>query len=412
MFAAWLLIRLSKTGDPSTIAMRGAMGSALGTGSGVLIALLFLLLVLYRHNSRIREGLENGDKGTYHILTDKESMRVILTVVTPFILSTFIYNFSTSLNQTIYTKIMKLHYQMTEARIATNYGIFAGKAVVIANIPIALASAMSSAIIPSISSAFAAGNTERSKKQVDTAIRATMTIAIPSAIGLCALAEPVTGLLFPQKMSLETASLLLMSISVTVIFYSLSTLTNAVLQGIGKVNTPVRHAAAALVVQTLVLVLLLRYTGLGLYSLSVAMIVYSFLMCILNQIAVKKALGYKQEIIRTFILPTYASMLMGTFAHIAYRITKEYAHSRILSLMLTLVIAVGIYAILMIRSGAILREELQQLPKGVAIEKILDKLGLLQVADRRVARYRKRKAEREAKKTSNKVNERKGDSQS
>ncbi len=398
VFAAWLLIRLSGAADPSVIAMRGAMGSALGTGSGVLIALCFLLFILQRYNGRIRDGLKNGDKGAYHILTNKESMKVILTVVTPFILSTFIYNFSTSLNQTIYTKIMKLHYHMTEARIATNYGIFAGKAVVIANIPIALASAMSSAIIPSISSAFAAGDRERSKRQVETAIRATMTIAIPSAVGLCALAEPVTGLLFPQKLSLETASFLLMSISVTVIFYSLSTLTNAVLQGIGRVNTPVRHAAAALVVQTVVLVILLRFTDLGLYALSIAMIVYSFLMCVLNQIAVKKALGYKQEIIRTFILPIYASMLMGTFAHISYRVIKEYAHSRILSLMLTLVIAVGIYAILMIRSGAVLRSELQQLPKGDRIERILDKMGLLQVADRRVARYRKRKAEREAKK--------------
>ena len=70
-------------------------------------------------------------------------------------------------------------------------------------------------------------------------------------------------------------------------------------------------------------------------------------------------------------------------------------------MVLTLMIAVGIYAILMIRSGAILREELPGIPKGDKIEKILDKLGLLQVADRRVARYRKRKAEREAKKAKN-----------
>ncbi|MCR5418049.1 MAG: polysaccharide biosynthesis protein [Lachnospiraceae bacterium] len=388
--AAWLLIRLTTSTDKSFLAMRGAMGSALGTGCGVLIAFIFLAVTLYRYKDRIKASLK-PEKEDYHLMDNREVLKVILTVVTPFILSTFIYNFSTSLNQTIYTKIMKLHFGMSEARIATNYGIFAGKAVVLANIPIALASAMSSAIIPSISSAYAAKDLDRTRQQVDTAIRATMLISIPSAIGLAALAQPVTRLLFPQKESLETASLLLMSISITVVFYALSTLTNAVLQGIGKVNTPVHHATAALIVQTFVLVLLLRRFGFGLYSLSMAMIVYSFLMCVLNQIAVRKALSYKQEIIKTFIIPTYAAMLMGTFAHVAYRVIYERVGSSALSLLCAILIAVGIYLILVLRTGGITRDEIRGIPKGAVIEKVLDKTGLLRAAEARFARYERHK---------------------
>ncbi len=396
VFAAWLLIRLTTDNNPSVVAMRGAMGSAMGTGCGVLVALIFLAVTAYRYRERIKAAFPQ-QKEDCHILTNKETLGVILTVVTPFILSTFIYNFSTSLNQTIYSRIMKHHVGMSEALIATNYGIFAGKAVVIANIPIALASAMSSAIIPSISSAFAAGNREKARNQVGTAVRATMLISIPSAVGLAALAEPVTRLLFPQKSSLETASLLLMSISVTVVFYALSTLTNAVLQGIGQVNTPVHHAAAALVIQTLVLVGLLLFSDLGLYSLSAAMIIYSFLMCVMNQLAVRKHLQYRQEIIRTFIIPLYASMMMGTFAHIAHRIIYERIHSNVVALLLSMIIAVGIYAILVLRAGGITRSEIRSLPKGQMVEKVLDKTGLLTAAEKREKRIkelRKRRAER------------------
>ena len=45
----------------------------------------------------------------------------------------------------------------------------------------------------------------------------------------------------------------------------LSTISNAVLQGIGKVNLPVVNAAVALVIQTVVLVPLLLATDLGLF---------------------------------------------------------------------------------------------------------------------------------------------------
>ena len=163
---------------------------------------------------------------------------------------------------------MKHMYHFSASQIAINYGIFAGKAVVIANIPIAISSAMSSAVIPSISGAFARGDQEKAKQQIATAVKVTMMISIPCAIGLAALAEPVTRLLFPQKVSLQLASDLLRSICVTVVFYALSTLTNAVLQAIGKVNTPVRHAAAALIIQTIVLVVLLCFTNFGVQALA------------------------------------------------------------------------------------------------------------------------------------------------
>ena len=385
ILAAFLLMKFAVVDNVSDLAMRGAMGSALGTGSGVLIALIFLAFCLFRYHNKIMETLP-PDRPHARGLTDKQAFGVILSVVTPFILSTFIYNFSTSLNQTIYTKIMKLQYSMHQSQIAINYGIFAGKAVVIANIPIALSSAMSSAIIPSISASFAKGDEDKAKEQIATAVKATMLIAIPSAVGIAALAEPITGLLFPQKQSLSLASMLLVSISITIIFYSLSTLTNAVLQGMGKVNTPVKHAAAALVVQTIVLVLLLKFTGMGLYSLSIAMVVYSFLMCILNQLAVKRALDYRQEVFKTFIIPFYAAALMGTFAHAAYRVIHDLSGSRILSLFLAVLFSIGVYVILVLRHGGITEKELSRLPKGRMVLSVLKKLRLMYDPEKSVHR--------------------------
>ena len=60
--------------------------------------------------------------------------------------------------------------------------------------------------------------------------------------------------------------------SVSVIFYSLSTITNGVLQGIGKPAIPVRHACISLVINVAVLAILAKFTPLGIYSVLFATI--------------------------------------------------------------------------------------------------------------------------------------------
>lgn len=375
LLAAHLLIQTVLSQSETTRAIYGAVGSALGTGSGVLIALLFMWGIYGLNRKLIMKRVRSDVK--HDELSYGQIFGIIFGMVTPFILSTFIYNFSTSLNQTIYTKVCMYVMHMAEAEIAVNYGVFAGKAVVISNIPIAIASSMSAAMIPSISASYAQGDRERSRHQVHVAVQTTMLISIPCAFGMLALAQPITELLFPQKESLLLASALLRAISMSIIFYALSTLTNAVLQGIGKVNTPVINAAAALIVQTVVLVLLLAYTDLSLYALAVAMVVYSFLMCLLNNIAVRKALGYRQEMVKTFLKPILSAAVMGVAAYYVYKVVYMLVPVNVIALLPAIFVAVILYFTLVIKTGALSEEELVHIPKGAMIVRMAKKLHLL-----------------------------------
>ena len=375
LLAAHLLIDTVLSENETIRAIYGAVGSALGTGSGVLIALLFMWAIYGLNRKMI---LTRVRKDTRHdVLSYGQIFGIIFAMVTPFILSTFIYNFSTSLNQTIYTKVMMYVMHMAESDIAVNYGIFAGKAVVISNIPIAIASSMSAAMIPSISASYAQGDREKTHHQVHVAVQTTMLISIPCAFGMLALAQPVTQLLFPQKESLMLASSLLRAISISVIFYALSTLTNAVLQGIGKVNAPVINAGAALIIQTVVLVLLLAYTNLSLYALAIAMVIYSFLMCLFNNFAVRKALGYRQEMVKTFFKPILSAIVMGVAAYYVYKVVYILVPVNLVALCFAIFVAVIIYFTLVIKTGALTEEELTHIPKGGLVIKLARKLHLL-----------------------------------
>ena len=153
------------------------------------------------------------------------------------------------------------------------------------------------------------------------------------------------------------------------------------LQAVGKASKPVTNAVIALAVQTVVAAALLIFTDLGIYSLPIAVTVYSFMMCLLNGIAVKKATGYHQEIEKTFVLPLVSSAIMGlVVAGIYYGLTltvlKGYLGNAV-ALLLSVAIGGLTYFAAALKLGVMSKKELLGIPGGSMIVKFAAKLHLL-----------------------------------
>lgn len=392
--AAWLLMQTAVGADPTRRAQLGAMGSALGTGAGVLIALLFMVFCFRRSKEgRKAEILSDatGKEEKYRTF-----LRDTVLVITPFMLSGVIMNLTTSLNQTIYMRMLIDWKGAGETATTTLYGIFSNKAVVISNIPISIATAVSSAIIPGISAAYARRDEAGARRQVGNAIRITSIIAIPSAVGLAVLARPITMLMFPQMESLELASSLLSLLAVTVIFYSISTITNAALQSIGRMNLPLVSAGIALVVQTVVLVLLLLFTDLDVRALVLVSILYSVMIFTVNQYYLRRFLGIRQDVRRDYHQPLVCAALMGAAAKAVYylvsmaaepmgNLPKGFYFRNLAATAAALLAAVLVYGYTMVRSGTIRRKDLLSMPKGQSLVRLMEKLRWLPETEKRSA---------------------------
>lgn len=392
--AAWLLMQTAVGADPTRRAQLGAMGSALGTGAGVLIALLFMVFCFRRsREGRKAEILSDatGKEEKYRTF-----LRDTVLVITPFMLSGVIMNLTTSLNQTIYMRMLIDLKGAGETATTTLYGIFSNKAVVISNIPISIATAVSSAIIPGISAAYARRDEAGARRQVGNAIRITSIIAIPSAVGLAVLARPITMLMFPQMESLELASSLLSLLAVTVIFYSISTITNAALQSIGRMNLPLVSAGIALVVQTVVLVLLLLFTDLDVRALVLVSILYSVMIFTVNQYYLRRFLGIRQDVRRDYLQPLACAALMGAAAKAVYylvsmaaepmrNLPKGFYFCNLAATAAALLAAVLVYGYTMVRSGTIRRKDLLSMPKGQSLVRLMEKLRWLPETEKRSA---------------------------
>ena len=142
-------------------------------------------------------------------------------------------------------------------------------------------------------------------------------------------------------------------------------------------NLPVVNAAVALVIQTVVLVPLLLATDLGLFSLVIATVLYSLLMCILNGFSVRKELKYRQEIIKTFLLPGWSAVIMGAAAFGVYHGLYLLIHINVICLAAAILVAVPIYFVLTIKLGAVGRKDLLALPKGALLVRAAEKCRLI-----------------------------------
>lgn len=359
-----------------TRATRGAIGSALGTGAGVLVALLFMAGIYQLNrgtiNKRIQRDRHREEESYGQIL------KTITMVVTPFILSTAVYNLSTAVNTTIYTKLWPGLRELDTLLISNRWGVFSGQALTISEIPIAFASAMAAAMLPAVSRLVASKNMEEARREIGLAVKVTMIISIPCAVGLFVLARPVTGLLFKNTPESEDlATKLLMTLAVSVIFYALSTLSSQILQGLGRLNAPIINAGAGLVLQTAVALLLLFFTELDLYSIAVAKTVYSVVVCVLNQAAVRKASGYRQEIVTSFLIPLLAALLMGGFVWAVYEGLLLLTKSPVISVIPAILLGICFYFSMLLLLRGVTEEELRGFPKGRLLVRVAKKCRLL-----------------------------------
>ncbi|MBR5376546.1 MAG: polysaccharide biosynthesis C-terminal domain-containing protein, partial [Lachnospiraceae bacterium] len=198
--------------------------------------------------------------------------------VFPVILSTAIYNINDILDNYIYNGIMTA--KGLGAEKTAIWGIYTGKAKLLLNVPIALSNSISASTVPALAACIASDNIRGARKRVSAAMRFTMILSFPCAVGLFILAEPIVSILFRGDPT--QASDLLRAGAVMVIFYSISTLSNGMLQGIGRMKVPVFNSAVSLIIHVIVLVILMNKFDLGIYAVVIASIVFAACMCLLN----------------------------------------------------------------------------------------------------------------------------------
>ena len=369
LIAAWMFIRYFADGTDGSVAKWGAAGSTVGTTAGVVIALLFMLMVYGVNRKAIKRRVAKDH--THREESYGEILRLIILIVSPIILSSFIYNINGYLNGVLYSEIMGKH-GMDADTISMMYAEYATYFMSIINIPLTLSSAAPTSMIPEVSALYATGDIRETRKRIDQTVQLSMFISIPCAVGLATLSQPIVSLLFGGTNGV--AGRLLMLGSFTILLNGMSNISNGVLQGIGKPKIPMFTAAVALVVDVVAVVLLLMFTNLGIYALLVAMIIYAVVVCVMNDFFMKKYLKYKNPWKTAYVSPLIASVVMCAVAGGVYYGLYFLIHSNVICLGLAVILAAAAYFLVYVIVDKTAADRLSRMPGGSYLVRIADRI--------------------------------------
>ncbi len=380
VLAAYLLTRpFVGSGLKEEIGKHGAAGGTIGTGAGVVMGLSVMLLIYRANYKKLNKKLEQDRSDASESYWDV--FKAIMLMGTPIILSTCVYNATAVVDQMVFTELMTAK-GISASVISSEYGIFGYKFLTISNIPIALASATSTALIPAVATSLAAGSKKGAVQKIDDCVRMTLFIAIPSCFGLAILSFPIIRLLYPSG-NVSGAAVLLVVGAITVVFYSLSTVMNGVLQGMGHPGIPVRNGLIALAVNIAVCAGFVWFLNLGAMSIVFSVIAYSFTIMVLDMFSIRKYLGYGLGGTKNIIPPLKASVVMGAVVAAVYWIPAKLLpdlYTRYLVSGITTVIAVMagvlVYMVVYTKTTGMTDDELRTVPMGTRILQVLYKLHL------------------------------------
>lgn len=348
-----------------------AAGGTLGTVAGALIGLVFLVVCYMAYKNVLKRQIRSDKsrkREEYEVI-----FRLLVITIAPVILSSAIYNISNVIDSAMFNKIMSAQ-GYTEKQCARMIGKL-GEYYTLFNVPLAVANALGASMIPGLVRAYENREKRLVHNKIYMAVRYTMLIAIPSAVAFFTIGKPILDFLWPNVENSVQGRMLAIG-AISLVFYSLSTITNAVLQGLNQMMKPVKNATVALVLHIVSLFIMLVVFKWKIYAIIVSKIVFSLIMCIMNAHDIRETIGYVQERQRTYVIPAIAAAIMGGVAFVLNTVLDIFMPGR-LATLIVIIVSIVVYAISLLKFGGLSEDELLSMPKGATLISICRKLHLL-----------------------------------
>ena len=154
--------------------------------------------------------------------------------------------------------------------------------------------------------------------------------------------------------------------------------STSVLQAVGKQMIPVRNLFIGCIGKFVVTLVLLRVHSINIMGACIGTLTAYMIAMLLNEISVKKYTGATIDYVRTYVKPAAATALMSVTAIGVYTLMDKLVGSSgragaALSTLIAVFTAATVYVIAIFAMKAITIDELQDIPGGDKISKLIGK---------------------------------------
>lgn len=287
-------------------------GGTIGTSLGALVSAGYLI-VIYEKNRRFKvpKGYKEMEVPR---LTNKQILMRIIYYSLPLTLSVGL-NYAGNFVDLANVKIRLISAGYSDAAGSALFGILTRYQQLL-NVPIAIISALSAAILPAIASAIAVKDKKRALDRIHYALRFCFLVAVPSAVGLAVLSRPIFTMLFTSKFA--DGAILMKYGSIVLVLMSIVQIQNAILQGMGKLYLSTFYLTLGIVGK-----IVTNYILVGIAQINILGAVFGSMVCfvipmLLNHKLIIRLVRGKINLFRHAVKPVVSSAFMGLAAYITY----------------------------------------------------------------------------------------------
>lgn len=308
------------------------------------------------------------------IRSSRELLKQLLAIGIPITLTSSMMSFTNVLDGMILSDRLHAVGYVSE-QVEAMFGNYKTCAVTLFNLPPALIYPICSSIVPFLTASLATGKKAAVRETMDSSLRIGTLIALPCAVGLAVLSEPILKLLFAEE-SAQMAAPLLSVLAIGILFLALLSLTNAILQAHKLERIPIWSTAIGCVVKLAASYLLIGIPGIEMFGAPIGTCLCYMTALVINLIFLYRKLGYIPSFVRIFLRPFLASALCGGAAAGAYLLLSSRLSGSVATLA-SICAAGAVYVVAIFLFRAITREDILMLPKGERIAGLLHRIHLI-----------------------------------
>jgi stage V sporulation protein B len=315
-----------------------AGGAALGAAGGGLFAAIYLF---FKYKS-VKKSMGIGK-----VRTNTDTLGLILKMSIPISVGATVGTIM-SLIDSILVPQKLLEAGIGDKMATALYGQLTGKAAVLVNIPLTLSVAICTSLIPIIAETYILNRKIEMQSKINIALKLSAVIALPSAMGLFFLAEPIMKLIFFQKYE---GVEILKYLSLSIPFVIATQTTTSILQATNHYIRPMINLLIGCLVKVVLTMFLVPIANINIYGAVIASITAYIVVAILNLTSLKKKTQVKVDFYQCLVRPAYSSVAMILSVILSYSFIVTKTESNSISCLLAIFVGIIIYilAILVFR---------------------------------------------------------------
>lgn len=233
-----------------------------------------------------------------------------------------------------------------------------------------------SSAMPNVTSAWTKGNTNELKKSIETVIRMTMMFTLPMSLGLCVLAHPIMSFVYSDSAISEIGGNVLTLMGITTIFTAAITPVCSMLQGIGKVNLPMKLYTLCMIIKIATSWIFVSIPEINIQGATAGSLISYAIILALGMYLLVKHSKVTPDFFSTTVKPLIGSVFSSAAAFFTNMLLSPLIPQRI-STILAVFTAIIVYVVALLLLRAFTATEIKFLPKGEKIAKALEKWHLI-----------------------------------